>query len=163
MLSQTVEYALRAMVMLAERYGHPRVTREIAATARIPSAYLSKVMQGLVRAGLVNSQRGLHGGFTLTREPSQISVWDVVQAVEPLERITVCPLGLPSHGTQLCPLHRRLDQAIAEVQQSFQQTILSELLEDERGRRPLCDVSRIAPRPKRSGTGRGGSPNGKTP
>ena len=42
----------------------------------MPPAYLSKVMQGLSRGKLVHSQRGLHGGFTLTREPTDITIWD---------------------------------------------------------------------------------------
>jgi Rrf2 family protein len=60
----------------------------------VPAGYLSKVLQSLGRAQLVNSQRGLHGGFTLARAPSELTVWEVIQAVDPLQRIRSCPLGL---------------------------------------------------------------------
>ena len=69
MISQTVEYALRAVVYLADQGEAARTTQQIAEATRVPPAYLSKVMQGLSRGKLVHSQRGLHGGFTLAREP----------------------------------------------------------------------------------------------
>src|SRR6516225_7773433 len=94
LISQTVEYALRAAVYLADRVETPRTTQQIAAATRIPQAYLSKVMQGLSRAGLVESRRGLHGGFTLSHSPEELTIWDVMEAVEPLRRIRTCPLGL---------------------------------------------------------------------
>ena len=64
MISQTAEYALRAIVYLAGQE-LPQTTQQIAATTRVPAGYLSKVLQALARGGLVHSQRGLHGGFTL--------------------------------------------------------------------------------------------------
>ncbi len=63
MISQTSEYALRATIYLAR---HPSVsftTRQIAEATGMPAGYLSKVLQTLARVGIVQSQRGLHGGF----------------------------------------------------------------------------------------------------
>ena len=62
MISQTVEYALRAMVHLAREAPGARTTDQVARTTRVPRAYLSKVLQSLRRAGLVRSQRGIGGG-----------------------------------------------------------------------------------------------------
>lgn len=139
MLSQTVEYALRATVYLAGQAPEPRTTDQIAAATRVPKAYLAKVLQGLVRAGLVHSQRGLGGGMTLTRDPSETTILQVVDAVEPIGRITTCPLGLASHGARLCPLHRRLDDALAQVELVFGSTTLSEVLADPSPSIPLCE------------------------
>src|SRR5215207_872981 len=97
MISQTVEYALRAVVYLADCGDEPRTTQQIAGVTHVPPAYLSKVLQGLSKARLVRSQRGLHGGFTLAVDPEQLTIWDVVDAVEPLQRIRECPLGLKAH------------------------------------------------------------------
>ena len=72
MFSQTVEYALRAIVFLADRNPETTTTEQIAEVTRVPSAYLSKVLQSLSRGGLVRSQRGLRGGFTLTKDPSEM-------------------------------------------------------------------------------------------
>ena len=58
MISQTAEYALRAIVFLADQ-AEPRTTQQIAAATRVPPSYLSKVMQALSRARVVHSQRGL--------------------------------------------------------------------------------------------------------
>lgn len=140
MLSQTVEYALRAAVHLASEAPAPRTTEQIAAATLVPRAYLSKVLQGLVRAGLIHGQRGLGGGMTLVKDVKKITILDVVNAVEPIQRIKTCPLGLATHGVRLCPLHRRLDEALATIEKSFGDTTLAELLTDRRGSLPLCET-----------------------
>jgi Rrf2 family transcriptional regulator, nitric oxide-sensitive transcriptional repressor len=142
MFSQTAEYALRAVVYLAAEGNEPRTAQQIAAATRVPGAqYLAKVMQGLSRAGLVHSQRGLHGGFTLTRPAEELTVLDVLQAVDPIRRIRGCPLGLKGH-VNLCPLHRRLDQAIGMVEEALRRSTIAELLTEPSQERgipiPLC-------------------------
>jgi Rrf2 family transcriptional regulator, nitric oxide-sensitive transcriptional repressor len=140
MISQTAEYALRAIVYLADRNDAPQTTQQIAEVTRVPAGYLAKVMQGLSRAGLVHAQRGLHGGFTLARTAEELTVLDVVQAVDPLRRIERCPLGIKDHQS-LCPLHRRLDSAVAMVEQALGESTIAELLaEPKRGKmpKPLC-------------------------
>jgi Rrf2 family protein len=137
MISQTAEYALRAIVYLADQ-AVPRTTAQIAETTRVPAGYLAKVMQGLSRAGLVNSQRGLNGGFTLAHDPRELSILAVVNAVDPIQRFAECPLGIPSHGRRLCPLHSRLDQAAAMVEEAFSGTMVAELLAVPRVRKPMC-------------------------
>ncbi|HOA72062.1 MAG TPA: Rrf2 family transcriptional regulator [Phycisphaerae bacterium] len=139
MISRTAEYALRAIVYLADQEGKALTTQQIAEATRVPAGYLSKVLQALGRAGLVVSQRGLHGGFTLGSEPDQISVLTVINAVDPIQRIRRCPLGVQSHGEKLCPLHHRLDSAMEMVEQAFGETTVAELLNDPSQLRPLCD------------------------
>ena len=73
MFSQTVEYALRAAVCLAAKAGEPATTEEVAERTRVPAPYLAKILQGLVRAGLVKSQRGVGGGVTLARDPAAVA------------------------------------------------------------------------------------------
>lgn len=139
MLSQTVEYALRAVVFLAGQGATPQTTDEIAAATKVPPAYLSKVLQSLGRAGVVHAQRGMHGGFSLARSPGKLTILEVVNAVEPIERIRVCPLGLKSHGARLCALHKRLDDAYATVEKAFADTTLAEILANPTRSVPLCD------------------------
>lgn len=145
MISQTVEYALRATVLLADEGAGARTVDEIASATRVPKAYLSKVMQNLQRAGLVTSQRGLHGGFRLARSPAEISILEVVNAVERVQRIRTCPLGLAAHGVRLCPLHKRLDDALALVEQAFANSTLAEVLAEPTESVPLCDFPRQPP------------------
>lgn len=139
MIPKTVEYALRAVVHLADRAPQPRTTEQIAEVTRVPPAYLSKVLQALTRAKIVRSQRGAGGGVTLVSKPEDLTILAVVNAVEPFQRILTCPLGLASHGVRLCPLHRRMDDALALVEQAFQNTTLAEILSEPSESIPLCD------------------------
>lgn len=139
MISQTAEYALRAVTHLATHPDEARTTQQIAEATQVSPGYLSKVLQALGREGIVASQRGLHGGVTLLRDPRELTIYDIVKVVGPLQRIKTCPLGLASHGTHLCALHRRLDDAIACVEEAFSTTTLAELIESgESPSKPLC-------------------------
>ena len=128
MLSRTGEYALRAVAFLAGRQGVAWTVQQIAPETRVPRGYLAKVLQQLVRAGLVRSQRGVGGGFVLARPAASISVLEVLNAVDPIRRIRRCPLDLPEHRGTLCALHRRLDDAYATIEESFARTRLSDLV-----------------------------------
>jgi Rrf2 family nitric oxide-sensitive transcriptional repressor len=139
MISQTVEYALRAVVYLAGQAPEARTTDQIATATRVPKAYLSKVLQGLVRAGMVHSQRGIGGGMALVKTPAELTILHVVNAVDPIQRIRTCPLGLESHGAALCPLHRRLDESLALFESAFNTTTLAEVLSEPSPSVPLCE------------------------
>jgi len=127
MLSQTAEYALRAAAYLASVTPEIKTAVAISEVVKIPVPYLSKVLQSLVKGGVVASQRGLHGGFTLARPPEEISILEVVDCVDSFRRIQRCPLGIPDHAG-LCPLHRRLDDTIASIQKTLGMTTLQEVL-----------------------------------
>ncbi|NOY40230.1 MAG: Rrf2 family transcriptional regulator [Planctomycetes bacterium] len=139
MISQTVEYALRAVVHLAAVAPSSCTTSQLAEVTKVPAAYLSKVLQGLSKAGLVRSQRGVGGGISLAATPEEVTILDVVSAVEPMQRIKTCPLEFEQHGTNLCPLHSRLDNAMAELEAVFRNTTLAEILSQEGAPMPLCD------------------------
>ena len=147
MISQTAEYALRAVASLVSDHGRPKTTQQIATATRVPLPYLPKVIQALARAGLVHSRRGLHGGVSLVRDPETLSIIKVIQAVDPMQRITTCPLGLEAHGTQLCPLHRRLDDAFAMVKQAFRAVHRRRVTPRARYQ---CATLRFPPRPVRN-------------
>ena len=149
MLSKTVEYALRAAVFLADQDATPSTTEEIAKVTCVPPAYLSKVLQGLARGGIVTSHRGLHGGFLLARPAEQITILEVVTAVDPIRRIRECPLGFASHGVNLCPLHRRLDDALASMEKAFGESTLAEVLAEPTRSVPLCGMPVADANPKR--------------
>lgn len=140
MFSQTSEYALRVVAYLATLEGKPATTRQLAVATKIPQGYLAKVVRSLNRAGLLLSQRGLHGGSILARPAEDITVYDVVNAVNPIPRIRTCPLGIRLHGTSLCPLHRKLDDTIALVERAFRAATIAALLNEPSGSKPLCDT-----------------------
>lgn len=131
MFSLTIEYAMRAVLALASGGDSPMTTRQIAHSMKVPRSYLSKVLQSLAREKIVTSTRGLNGGFVLARSPSELTMLDILNAVSPIKRIESCPLDLESHSSDLCPLHRRLDDAMAHVQKAFAGTTLAEVLSEE--------------------------------
>jgi Rrf2 family nitric oxide-sensitive transcriptional repressor len=141
MFSQTAEYALRVVAFLAAAGGKAATTKEIASGTRVPVSYLAKVLQSLSKAGVVRSQRGPNGGSVLARPADELTIYDVVQAVDPIRRITSCPLGLKTHGASLCPVHRRLDDALALVERAFRDSTIAGLLTEPSRSKPLCDVN----------------------
>jgi Rrf2 family protein len=142
MISQTAEYALRAAVVLGSQTDRLLTTQEIARASQVPSGYLSKVLQAMGRAGLVEARRGLRGGYVLTHPLDQLTVYDVVNAVDPIRRIVQCPLRLQAHAGRLCSLHQRLDDAGAMLETFFKQTTIKALLEDRSAPLPgpLCEA-----------------------
>ena len=126
MISQTAEYCLRAVVCLAGASGQSLTTHQIAEATKIPAGYLCKILQALGRAGMVSAQRGLNGGFVLLRDPATLSLLEVVRIADPSRRVTTCPLGI--HGTNLCPLHRQLDEAAALAERVLSSRNIAELM-----------------------------------
>lgn len=138
MISQTAEYALRAIVYLADQDGKPRTTAQIAEVTQVPAGYLAKVMQSLSRTRLVNSQRGLNGGFTLTKDPTELCVAEIINAVDPIRRFHECPLDVPTHEDDLCPLHQLLEDAASMLDKLFSETTVAKLLDVPGPNKPLC-------------------------
>ena len=128
LFSQTAEYALRAITFLAENSPASVTTEQIADATIVPPAYLSKVLQSLRRAGIVTSRRGIGGGVSLAKDPSDVTIYEIIDAVDPIQRIKECPIGLAAHGAKLCPMHMRLDAALALVEDAFRSSTLAEVL-----------------------------------
>ncbi len=143
MISPTAEYALRAVVAIAQGSGEAVVTPKLVEMTKVPPGYLPKVLQILRRAGLLRSKRGFGGGFTLAKAPEQITLLDVVNVVDPIKRIERCPLNIGLHTVTLCPLHKRLDEAAAMVERSFASTTIAELLTGDDGQTPLCKPTQL--------------------
>lgn len=127
MVSQSVEYALRAMSHLALLGSIATTSQVIADATHVPRGYLSKIMRNLVRANLVKSYRGRNGGFVLARNPSTISVLDILNAVDPIRRNDSHPSDKPQHIANT-PLDQCLDDALTYMLNHFATTSLESLL-----------------------------------
>ena len=140
MFSQTVEYALRAIVHLAKQPDALQTTAQIAKATQVPAPYLSKVLQTLTRDGLVEVRRGVSGGYLLGKSPSELTIYEVVQCVDPIQRIRKCPLELSSHLKRLCSLHAKMDNALEGIESAFRTTTLIELINSPNPSVPLCNI-----------------------
>jgi len=116
----------------------------LAEKTQVPSHYLAKVLQQLSAANLVSGRRGVRGGYKLSRAASTITLMDVVRSVSTLERIKTCPLRLTSHGTNLCPLHRMMDQTAKVVMDQLGGKTLADLLSQPGMSTPLCEAQAIS-------------------
>jgi Rrf2 family protein len=145
MFSQTTEYALRAMACLALEPDRLVPTADVAEKTKVPSNYLSKVLQQLAARKLITGRRGVGGGYRLARPAQEIALLEIIQSVGTLTRIEACPLGLATHGHSLCPLHKTMDKAAAVLIELFEGVTLSHLISDPtRPNRPLCETGTAA-------------------
>lgn len=122
-LSRTSEYALRALIHLAQRVDDwPLTGKVIAEEAGIPPKYLSKVLGDLVRAGVLTSTRGLGGGFRMARPPEEISLLEVLAPFE-LFDLRRCPFGNKEcGGKNPCLAHDQWKRVVDTEQNFFQNT-----------------------------------------
>jgi FeS assembly SUF system regulator len=98
-LSKKADYALIAMKHLALRDGGGSSSaREIAEQYDIPIELMAKVLQRLVRRGLLTSQQGTRGGYQIARDPGRISVADVIQAIDGPLTVTACSIHVERCG-----------------------------------------------------------------
>ena len=138
MFSTKAEYGVRVMVELARRGGEqPVALGDIAEHEGLPLAYLEHLIARLRRAGLVESRRGAHGGYLLAREPAEITMSEVVEALEgriaPIECITSAPDGTVSCARELDPEHVCTTKILwtrvrGAIVNTLQETTLAELI-----------------------------------
>jgi len=119
-ISPAAELAVRGVLALAEQYGKGPVTLSSVCSDRdLPKQYLTKIFSSLVRADIVTPIRGKHGGFTLAHDPSQITLLEVIEAVEGPLALNYC-----QHSPTKCD---RLDCAVRPIWTELQDTIRSKL------------------------------------
>jgi Rrf2 family nitric oxide-sensitive transcriptional repressor len=106
MFSNTVEYALLGMAQLASQECAASTVQRVSKATRISLPYLAKVFQDLGKAGLIEAKRGRNGGIKLAKPASRITLLDVVEALEPMNR-AIDPL----HGAAKASM-RRLDVSL---------------------------------------------------
>jgi len=138
LFSDACEYGLRATVWLSHRTKQSHKVSEIAEGTQSSPGYLIKVLQRLAKADILSAQRGRQGGFMLLRSPETLSVLEIINAIDPIERIRSCPLGLEGHAKQLCPLHKQIDDAMAQIEDGFGALTIATLVNDPARSQSLC-------------------------
>lgn len=103
-----VDYAVRCMVYLKNNPDRVSVLGDISSGTRIPTAFLSKILQKMIKRGLVRSRKGKKGGFILAKDPDKISVYNIMQAVcgcETVMRVVCNKTDSPCNFLKTCRIH----------------------------------------------------------
>lgn len=163
MLTQTSEYALRAMVYLARKGGEGFAgVKEIAKATGVPMNYLAKILQQLAKHGVLDSQKGFGGGFKPARKLSKICLLDIVDPLENITKFHECVLGQRSCNEEVaCPLHDAWMRISGEYLGSLRNTTLQDVA-DFRSHADLLEKPPSKPAPKKPRKPTGGSNGGSS-
>jgi len=123
--SEAATLALHAAGILAGHKGSVSA-HTMAEALGASEATLSKVMQRMVKAGLVTSKRGPHGGFELARPSKSVTLLEVYESVEGVIEVKHCLLGAPVCGKKRCPLGGLFEKVTREVTEKLSKTTLRE-------------------------------------
>ncbi len=127
-IPRKIEYALRAMIHLADNPGGVAPGSVIAREEHIPKYYLEKVIRDLMKRGLVRARRGPGGGYQLARPPETVSFRDVIEAVEGPITLNVCVDGSSVCNLQpACRMFRVWEEGQRVLLDVFSHTMLSEV------------------------------------
>ncbi len=134
MYSTSTKYALLALIELAARRTSGHLTgKDLSKATGTPRDFLTKVMQTLVRAGLLRAKRGRRGGYEFDRPPSQITIAQVARAVEGPQVFDKCIFSLqPCSGVKRCPHHHRWNPVRAQIMTFVKSTNIAALALDIR-------------------------------
>ena len=148
-LTRRTEYGLLALVHIADREGRVVSVREICERFPLPRRMVAEVLKDLHHCALVESQRGSSGGYTLARRPEDITLGQVVAALEGAPALTTCesPIVMKSGGCEvqpMCPIRSPIHRVRERLWQMLEHTTLSSL------QSPLFPISITAGVPSHS-------------
>lgn len=140
MLSNTCKYAVRALIYLGKfsADGTKIGIKKISADLEIPTPFLGKILQNLVKQKILVSTKGPNGGFGLGKKVDEISLYDIVRIVDGDDFFRNCLIGLQPCTTHAadekpCPVHARFGPIRAQLMQFYQETTIKEILGDMTG------------------------------
>ncbi len=142
MISTTSEYALRAVIYIAQRdQDEPIRASEISDGVGMPANYTSKILHTLARAGILTSERGPRGGFRLAGSPADLPLADVIEPFDALGERRTCLLGRPQCSDRTpCAVHHRWKTAYEPVLEFFNETTVSDLLSSSKSSSTMADT-----------------------
>ncbi|MCF8335218.1 MAG: Rrf2 family transcriptional regulator [Bacteroidales bacterium] len=137
MLSNTCKYAIRGTIYLALHEGknHKIGIKKIAEDLDIPTPFLAKILQNLVKHKILSSTKGPHGGFGLEKDPADISLLEIIEVTDGMDMFYECLIGLPTcrdHDPDFvpCPLNRKFRPISQQLYDLFKEETISNLKEE---------------------------------
>ncbi len=129
LLSKSCEYGLRATLYLASSSNEKYISiKKLSEKLDISFHFLTKILQELTAAGLLESMKGPKGGVRLSKASDDISLQEIVVAIDGIEIFTECVLGLPGCGSEKpCPMHNMWAEARDDIEKVFRTTSLADM------------------------------------
>ncbi len=136
-LTRASDYAIRGVIYMAmQPAGAIVVIPEVAREMDVPVGFLARIFQSLSRIGIVISHRGKKGGYSLARKPEEITLCDVIEAVEGDIRINTCLDGYSEcNRMSYCPVRKELAGVQNELLNSLRKTNFAKLAAQEKAHR----------------------------
>jgi Rrf2 family protein len=132
-LTRAADYGVRVMIQLANGIPGTRSSlTDLAGAAEVSPAFLSKVLQRLVRAGLVASRRGKRGGFELLERGRQSSLMDILAALDGVPELNACLVNGGCHRSTWCAAHTVWLEAQEKIREVLLAATLQHLARDSR-------------------------------
>ncbi|HEX2922347.1 MAG TPA: Rrf2 family transcriptional regulator [Bacteroidales bacterium] len=135
MLSNSCRYGIRAVIYLANQPSNAVKTgiRQIAEDLDLPTPFLAKILQELVKQNILLSSKGPHGGFSLLKEPKKIRIIDIVRAIDGDEYLRDCvmhssPCGGKKKNKKYCSLHDDYEKIRTELIDLFGKRTIHDLV-----------------------------------
>jgi Rrf2 family protein len=127
-ISKTAGYAVHALSHLGNGHSQPRFIKDIAAALRLPKPYLARIFNLLEHRGVVVAKRGYRGGVTLAKPPSEITLLDIVEAVEEKSWFGPCVFGLEKCPVNhRCPAHGKWAKLCEQTSALLRKTTLADV------------------------------------
>ncbi len=135
MLSNTCKYALRSVIYLALNQDDDKKIgiKKISDDLNIPTPFLGKILQQLVKQKMLLSTKGPHGGFSIGKNPADITLLDIVKIIDGMDVFDLCLIGMNScksaHEKQLpCPVHDKFCKLRSEMFQLFKNETIENII-----------------------------------
>lgn len=141
-ITRATEYAVRTVFYLAQQPKDEIVfKKDICRTQEVTPAFLTKILQPLIKMGIVSSQRGVGGGFLLARDPSEITILDILQAEEGLLKLNHCLVDTDfCHRDGYCSAHEVWQEAQQKMAETLQSHTIADLVRREKDKLELIKL-----------------------
>ncbi len=147
MLSNTCKYAVRALIYLGKfsADGEKIGIKKIAGDLAIPTPFLGKILQNLVKQKILSSTKGPNGGFGLGKSADDISLYDIVKTIDGEDFFNNCLISLEPCSTyheagKPCAVHGRFSEVRAELMEFYANTSIAKIIGDMKGHEDLIKL-----------------------
>lgn len=129
LVTREADYAIRTVVYLSREEERKANVTEIARAMHIPKSFLAKILQRLVRNGILSSTRGVMGGFRLARKPAEISLLDIMEAIQGPASVNLCVVeGKKCSLKSTCCVHPIWVELRKDIEKRLQKQTIAALL-----------------------------------